>query len=282
MNLNEYSIEIISKMITGDMEGFPYRSKNDLHRFFENLWNEDNHVVDNVSSRFVYTVFCVENLKDSRKEIIKKLLHPKRFSDNGHSIEDAVMLLNEYLRYDGYEVVPDELCYKVVELPSNIIKLEAQTKINHTLTQENINEHIKKCEEKLKKSDYSGAITNARSLVEAVLLVIAEDHKSPIVKQDGDINAYYKHVKKLLNLEPNRTDIADSLREILSSLFGIINGLSAVRNKMSDSHGTIYRPDHHHAKLAVNAAMTFVDFIFSTRDYQQKRSKDNSKKDAVQ
>ena len=67
---------------------------------------------------------------------------------------------------------------------------------------------------------------------------------------------------------PASKDISDTLKQILSGLTGIVNGLSGLRNLMSDSHARSYKPDKHHAKLAVNAAKTLADFLFETKEYQ--------------
>jgi hypothetical protein len=40
---------------------------------------------------------------------------------------------------------------------------------------------------------------------------------------------------------------------------------------MSDAHARQYRPHRHHAKLAVNAAKTVVDFLQDSFEYQQER-----------
>jgi len=37
--------------------------------------------------------------------------------------------------------------------------------------------------------------------------------------------------------------------------------LTGLRNKMSDAHVATYKPDKHHAVLAVNAAKTLANFI---------------------
>lgn len=73
-------------------------------------------------------------------------------------------------------------------------------------------------------------------------------------------------------LLPGRTDISESLKQVLSGLSSIVQGLSSLRNKMSDSHVSSYRPEKHHARLAVNAAKMLSDFLFSTRSYQNRGS----------
>ncbi|WP_171530291.1 abortive infection family protein, partial [Acinetobacter defluvii] len=85
---------------------------------------------------------------------------------------------------------------------------------------------------------------------------------------DGDLVKIFNRVRKLLNLDPSRQDISDSLKQVLSGLSNIINGLATMRNKMSDAHGVTYKPSRHHAKLAVNSAKTLADFLFDTMSYQ--------------
>ena len=60
--------------------------------------------------------------------------------------------------------------------------------------------------------------------------------------------------------------------QLLPGLGSIVNGLSALRNNMSDAHAASYRPARHHAKLAFNAAKTLADFLFETKkSYQPAR-----------
>jgi hypothetical protein len=44
-------------------------------------------------------------------------------------------------------------------------------------------------------------------------------------------------------------------------LVSIMGGIAPLRNKMGDAHVRKYKPARHHAKLAVNAAKTFLDFV---------------------
>jgi hypothetical protein len=109
-------------------------------------------------------------------------------------------------------------------------------------------------------------------MTEAVLIGIEKDLDATAPPYDGDLVKLFKRVQKLLNLHPDRKDIAEPLRQILSGLASIVNGLAALRNKMSDAHATTYRPSRHHATLAVYAAKTLGDFLFETKNYQQARA----------
>ena len=50
-----------------------------------------------------------------------------------------------------------------------------------------------------------------------------------------------------------------------------VAGLAATRNRMSDAHARTYRPDRHHARLAVNAANTLVDFLLKSYTLRQRK-----------
>jgi hypothetical protein len=133
-----------------------------------------------------------------------------------------------------------------------------------------IKEQTEKCDIKIASEDYYGAITNARSLLEAVFVEIEKELDPSALKYDGDLNKLYRRVQKLLNLEPSRKDISDTLKQILSGLSNVVSGLAGLRNKMSDAHVASYRPAKHHAVLAVNVAKTLANFVVATKEYQNK------------
>jgi hypothetical protein len=156
--------------------------------------------------------------------------------------------------------------------PTNNKTVEINTIIefNHSFIQE----QITKAKSKLTNTDYDGAITNARSLVEAFQEEILRKNGSEIPKHDGDLQKLYKETKKALNLEVSK-DLDDTLKQILAGLNSIISGVGGLSNKMGDRHSRSYKPAKHHAKLAVNTAFTFCEFLLDSFEYQKNR---NSKK----
>lgn len=275
MNVSEYTIEFLGNLVAGDVPGLPYRSGPQLVKFFNQFGARDVYPSGGgFPTRRIYAQDKVRDLNGSPalKEVIAKIVDPREFSKAEKSVEEAVALLNENLKYDGYEVVRDGHIFKVRELSAGRVKLDASAHVPDELTQLTIDENIRKCETKLSEGDFSGAITNARSLIEAVLIGIEKDMATDAPVYDGDLVKLYKRVQKLLNLEPDRKDISEPLRQILSGLTSIVNGLAAMRNKMSDAHAATYRPSRHHAKLAVYAATTLADFLFETKSYQKQRS----------
>lgn len=274
MKVSDYSIEFLGNVVAGDLPGFPYRSGPQLVKFFNQFGARDVYPAGGgFPTRRIYAQDKIRELNGSvaLKEVIAKILDPREFARAEKSIDDAVALVNENLKYDGYEAVLDGHFFKVRELGAGRVTLDKSARVPDELTQLTIDENIRKCESKLSEGDFSGAITNARSLIEAVLIGIEKDLDPEAPAYDGDLLKLYKRTQKLLNLEPDRKDISDPLRQILSGLTSVVNGLAAMRNKMSDAHAATYRPSRHHAKLAVYAATTLADFLFETKNYQHQR-----------
>ena len=274
MRLSEYTIEFLGSLIAGDFEGAPYRSGPQLVKFFNEFGGRDVYPIGGgFPTRRLYAQDKLRELNGQvvLKQVIGAALDPRAFLKNQLDLEPAVAKVNQNLRHDGYEVAKDGLGFKVRELSDGTVKLGVPVKVSHELSQLAIDDNHRKCEEKLAEGDYSGAITNARSLVESVLVGIEKEFEPQAQEYDGNLQALYKRVQKQLHLEPERKDISDSLRQILSGLVSIVGGLAAVRNKMGDAHATSYRPGRHHAKLAVHAAVTLSDFLYETKNYQQLR-----------
>jgi Abortive infection C-terminus len=179
-----------------------------------------------------------------------------------------VSFFNEFLAFDGYEIVPQGTTYNVLDKKRGEIDVDVKLEPSH-LSLAFIMEQIQKCRTKISQADYDGAITNARSLVEAVLVAIEKEFDAQAPDYDGDLPKLYKRVQKQLNLSPENPKISNSLKQTLTGFVSIIGGLSGLSNKMRDRHLREYKPAQHHAVLIVNTAMTFSNFIFDTYAYQK-------------
>ncbi|MBN1880644.1 MAG: abortive infection family protein [Deltaproteobacteria bacterium] len=277
MFISDKTISALGCIITGNktINGeciAPYRTGPELVKFFNNFGWDDSYG-RGFPSRWQYAISRIEseNGTETLKEIILVSLEPIHFLDFEHTSEEAVDYLNRYLEYDGYEII--------IEGKKNIIRDIRGTSVDLTIKQDGlpkltlhfIEEHIAKCDRKISEGDYNGAITNARSLLETVILAIQEDITGASDRFEGNLVKMFRQLQKHLNLDPSREDVSDSLRQVLTGLISIVSGLAPMRNIMSDSHGTTYRPTKHHAKLAVNAAKTISDFLFETYDYQKSK-----------
>lgn len=279
MKISERSIKRLGEIITGDKALSPYRSGPKLVGFF-NEFGMNHTYGQGFPSRWAFAEECLRKFNDTPalKKIIVTALDPRDFmgatvydkekqQNKPANVQDALTYLNEFLAYDGYEVVLHGKGYDVIDRTRGEIVVDVKLEPSH-LSHEFITEQIEKCRAKMSQGDYDGAITNARSLVEAVLVAIEKEFDANAPEYDGDMPKLYKRVQKHLNLSPGNPKISDSLKQTLTGFVSIICGLSGLSNKMGDRHVREYKPAAHHAVLIVNAAMTFSNFIFDTYAYQ--------------
>lgn len=114
-------------------------------------------------------------------------------------------------------------------------------------------------------TDPEGAITAARTLLETVCKHILEKTDIPYAEKD-DLPALYKATANKLNLAPSQ-HTEGIFKQILGGVTGTIEGLGALRNKISDAHGQggrAVRPLPRHAQLAVNLAGALATYLIET------------------
>ena len=147
---------------------------------------------------------------------------------------------------------------------------EALKAINH----EAVAEHIAKANAKIEEEDFSGAITNAYTLVEQLLKLLLAKRGLPYKPTDGDIRSLYNTLRRSMQLDPADDGIAAPLRPILDGLQRLVGGLYEVANSASDRHVRRYNPARRHAKLAVSAALALCEFLVESHEYQKHKDKD--------
>lgn len=270
MKLSEYSIKNLAKVVCGDCGYTPYLSGHNLVLFF-NKYGSNDVYEQGFPSRWKYTEekLMEQNGTINIKKIIEEIIDPRRFIGLQITIEDAIRNINDFLKYDKYELKKSGDYYNVSDFSGLIIEPETTKQINHTFVQE----QIEKCFKKLLEGDYNGAITNARSLVEAILIEIIEIFENKEIKNDGDIDNLYKRVKKILNLEIDKNQMPDTIIQILSGLNSITSGLAGLSNNSADRHANKFKTEKHHAKLAINSAMVFCDFLLDSMNFQNDKIK---------
>lgn len=115
------------------------------------------------------------------------------------------------------------------------------------------------------RSDPSGAITSARSLLESVCMHILDRRGKPYDK-DGDLQKLYRATSRALTLSPDQ-QAEDVFRQVLGGCATVAIGLAGMRNQFSDAHGQGQgdaEAEVRHARLAVNAACTIAQFLIET------------------
>jgi hypothetical protein len=120
-----------------------------------------------------------------------------------------------------------------------------------------------------RETDPEGAITAARTLLETVLKHILTDLKGAAdVPEDGDLPRLYKLVAKELSLAPEQ-HVEEAFKMILGGAISVVNGLSTLRNRIGDAHGSgpkRVRPSPRHAALAVNMAGALATYLIETSE----------------
>jgi hypothetical protein len=272
MKLSGRTIRELAQIITGDSKISPYRSGPALVELFNEFGANDVYG-QGFPTRWRYAEEKITTIIGTTEfsRLITHVFDRREFLGTSFQPEKTVEHMNQYLKFDGFVIAKDGAFYKLRDLKGASIDFASPFQGSRRVSHVFIDEQIAKCDEKLNREDYDGAITNARSLVEAVLIELERDFDPSPPPYDGDLPRLYRRVQKHLCLDPSRSDIADVLKQILSGLSSIIAGLAGMRNKMSDAHAQSYRPKKHHAKLAVNAAKTLADFLFETKQFQSKR-----------
>lgn len=120
-----------------------------------------------------------------------------------------------------------------------------------------------------RNTDPDGAITAARTLLEAVCKTILDD--AGVAYSSDDLPKLYRKVASELNLAPSQ-HTEQQFKQILGGCQSVVEGLGSVRNRDSDSHGQgrrAVRPAPRHAALAVNLAGSMAVFLAETWEKHQ-------------
>lgn len=185
----------------------------------------------------------------------------------------SIKYSNEYYAFDNKKlyirnVLQNTTVLQIIKLAKHenvltkLIKANELSELNSSF----IEEQIEKCNMKIEYRDYDGAITNARSLLEKVLLEIEIKIDGYETAHDGDVVKLYKRVRKKMNLDSNDAD--KCMKEICSGFFSIINGLAFLSNNLSDRHARKLKPDKRHAIFCVNASFIMCRFLYDSYKFQ--------------
>ena len=122
-------------------------------------------------------------------------------------------------------------------------------------------------------TDPEGAITTARSLIETACKHILDDAEQAYSTK-VDLPKLYRLTAKRLNLAPDQ-HTEEIFKRILEGCVSVVEGLGAIRNKMSDAHGkgrARLKSAPRHAELAVNLAGAMAIFLLATWDARRSNS----------
>lgn len=121
-------------------------------------------------------------------------------------------------------------------------------------------------------SDPGAAITASCAILEAVFKHYLETEKLPLPNKQT-IGPLWTDVAKNLGLSPGQMS-DDDMKQILSGLFSIANGIGALRTHEGSAHGhanKTYKIEGRHARLAVHSAHTMAVFVLETWESRTRR-----------
>jgi hypothetical protein len=112
------------------------------------------------------------------------------------------------------------------------------------------------------------AASAAANILEAICKEYIVQHSHLEMPARKDLSRVFDVVRKDLGFDPASIE-DDDLRQILTGMFGTVNGIAALRTHASSAHAQNttkrqYRLAPRHARLAVSAAHTVLAFILET------------------
>ncbi|WBQ13825.1 abortive infection family protein [Hyphomonadaceae bacterium BL14] len=260
MKLSQRSLTRLREAINGDTEVGPtYRSGPALVSLFNEFGADDVYPMGGgFPSRWMYTDEKLQALNGTPdlKRLIVTVLDPLGY-DRPSDVQTTLAHLNAAFERDGFRLVLDRNQVRVSTVDGGAVEPEA-VEAYRAASKDFVHEYMNKCRDKLGAGDFSGAITNARTLVEQVLIDIERELDRSASSYDGDLPRLQKRVHRLLSA--GREPETETVKQLLRGLETVIGGLSGASNKLGDRHPRLLAAKRHHAKLAVNTAFTLADF----------------------
>lgn len=204
-------------------------------------------------------------------KFICEVLHPIVRKDDAE--QDALArAFNGHLRADGWELVEDAIIdgrpayvpqRKVHALGRSVQRIKA---VAATLNSDTLYEDLRRLE-RIGDSEPAEAIALAKEIVESCCKLILDDRKVTYSER-AEIPDLLKLLRKEIKIMPDGIDDnvkgANEIRGILTSLGNIAHSLAPLRNAYGKGHGRgrdFKGLQPRHARLAIGAASTFVDFV---------------------
>ena len=268
MKLSKTGNSVLAALICDDNRLYKYRTYSELQTLF--YGNYEGECLE--GNRRSYCEFALNNIKDL-EVLLKEISDYRNFEKNSEIIQNEyIKKLNQILEGDNLKIEKKSksnlILIKINEAKNNIIKSELKSK--NILTLSYIEEQIEKIQKKIRSEDYSGAITNSKTLLEQVVRDLSTILK--IEYLDNNFKKSFDNLRNKMNLEPKNYEI-DSFKKIINGLASSLDGVNEIRNKCSDGHSRKYNPEKHHAKLCANASLTISEFLVESYLYQKKMGK---------
>jgi len=242
-----------------------YRSGYEIIRFFRSLGYGISSLVGSrvpFTQDFLNGINHKEDGFEQMVQITERLLDPRDYVGHEEKLENVVNYLNEYLKYDGFELSRKGTTYRLVEAGGTapVTEIFGSTTLSLPSVKADFERALLSIE-----SDPEGAITSACSTLESVTKSILDGLGKPYPK-DQSIQPLISATLRELTLAPDQYSEAE-MKRILGGLVNIPAGIGVLRTKYGDAHGRGMQFAQllpRHARLAVNAASTIGLFLLET------------------
>ncbi|MCG6113171.1 MAG: abortive infection family protein [Paracoccus sp.] len=214
-------------------------------------------------------------LYDADQEVLLRfvceVVHPVVRKDPSEQAA-LVNAFNGHLAADGWELVEDQVIDgRPIYVPQRKVHalgrpLHRMKAVAATLDSATLYEDLRRLE-RIRDAEPGEAIALAKEIVEGCCKLILDDRKVPY-SATAEIPDLLKLLRRELKIMPEGIDEtakgAPEIRDILTSLGKIAHSLAPLRNAYGKGHGrgrSFKGLQPRHARLAIGAASTFVDFV---------------------
>jgi hypothetical protein len=276
LTLSQKLIDQLVDVITGNSQKSPYRSGPELVDFF-NRFGANDLYGSGFPSRHVY---CRDKLSqfngtETMEQIICLAFD---FFIPGYNPENEAFQFNKSLSslgvklaldhalgwMHGGEYIEGEPFFKIVDAGRPTIIPPA-----FLLNATSLSEHTEKARRRIVEKDYSGAITSSYTLIEEFLKLSLRDDSIDFKESEGDIRKLYKLLAASRGLDAD-ANTPEPLKPMLNGLSTLISGFFEMANKRGDRHASTYKASAHHARLTVNLAYSFCEFLLESKEHQRR------------
>ena len=239
----------------------------------QDIWqhciNNDDWPLEWIFSDTRFQLYELE--QDKFLNFITEVLHPITRKD---SVEQAQLAaaFNGHLRRDDWELVEDVIVdgrptyapeRKVGRLGNPIRRIKA---VAASLNSDHLYEDLRRLQ-RIGDAEPGEAIALAKEIVESCCKLILDDRRVSY-SQNADVPELLKLLRKEIQIMPEGIDenakASREIRDVLTSLGKIAHALGPIRNAYGKGHGrgrNFKGLEPRHARLAIGAASTFVDFV---------------------
>lgn len=217
----------------------------------------------NETSRLFERIFSLHHFEGHIDGANKSEIHSK----HTEMVATALDKVNSILLFSEIEIRKVNTGFYLHSISDSLI---IDKKIETYIDQNYITNLEERVQIDLLNDNYDSVLTKCRTIIEEVLIYIAEQLGEE-KNSKGDIVNLFNHIKKLLNLQ-QRKEFDKRINQLLGGLENIIRAISSLRNISGDAHGkgsNRIRINKREAELVINSTITICLYLINIFEDQQ-------------